>query len=307
MIKEKTAWCNILRRKLFFFMFLLMPAAAVSCESSKEDLFKQKPEEEILVQAQEKVLQEPDTRSMSMEHEQKIDSGQDAEENMVKETWNAAEEALQDPVEEPEEVLTEAGGEDVEKAFCYEALTDEIKDRINGKSYGKDCDVPYEELRYVKVLHYGFGGEVHEGELIVNKAIARDIVDIFRELYEERYPIEKMVLVDEYDADDNSSMAADNSSAFNYRVIDGTDRISLHSYGLAVDINPLYNPYVHTVNGETLVTPENGEKYRDRTLDCKYYINKEDSCYKAFTNRGFTWGGDWQNQKDYQHFQKEPE
>jgi len=188
----------------------------------------------------------------------------------------------------------------------YDAeLTDEIKDRIKGKSYGKDCEVPYEELRYVKVLHWGFDGKTHTGELIVNQAIAEDIVEIFKKLYEADYPIDRIELIDEYEADDNASMTANNSSSFNFRVIDdGSKRLSLHSYGLAIDINPLYNPYVRVVDGETVVSPENGSKYKDRTLDCPYYIDTEDLCYKAFIEKGFTWGGDWINQKDYQHFQK---
>ncbi len=197
--------------------------------------------------------------------------------------------------------------ENIEEAFYYEKLSDEIKARINGKSYAKDCTVPYSDLRYVRVLHYGFDGEVHEGELIVNKAIAEDIVEIFQELYEIKYPIEKMVLVDEYDADDNASMADNNTSAFNYRVVEGTDRISMHGYGLAIDINPLYNPYVHTIKGKKVITPVNGARYADRSLDCEYYIKKGDALYNAFIKRGFTWGGAWKNSKDYQHFQKEPE
>jgi hypothetical protein len=195
-------------------------------------------------------------------------------------------------------------GQNEFQLFYYEEITDEVKIRINGKSYGEACTIPYDELRYVKVLHWGFDGQVHEGELIVNKAIAEDIVEIFKELYELKYPIERMVLVDEYDADDNKSMAANNTSAFNYRVVDGTNKLSLHSYGLAIDINPLYNPYVRTIDGKMVVTPSNGEKYKDRTLDCKYYIDTEDPAYKAFIKRGFTWGGEWKNQKDYQHFQK---
>ena len=195
--------------------------------------------------------------------------------------------------------------QDVAQMFVIENITQEIKDRINGKSYGEDCTVPYEDLRYVKVLHWGFDGQPHEGELIVNKAIAEDIVEIFKELYEHKYPIEKMVLVDEYDADDNASMTDNNTSAFNFRPVpDGSGRLSNHSYGLAIDINPLYNPYVTTIDGKKVVLPENGSEYADRSLDCPYYIRKDDICYKAFTGRGFTWGGDWKNTKDYQHFQK---
>ena len=199
----------------------------------------------------------------------------------------------------------ETMGQNQVKSFYYEELTKETKERINGKSYGENCTVPYEDLRYVSVLYWGFDDQTHTGEMIVNQAIAEDIVVIFTELYEARYPIEQMVLVDEYDADDNTSMAADNSSAFNYRVIEGTNRISKHSYGLAIDINPLYNPYIHVVEGERVVTPVEGAGYEDRSLDCPYYIHKGDLCYEAFIRRGFTWGGDWKNQKDYQHFQKE--
>lgn len=205
---------------------------------------------------------------------------------------------------EQQEAAMETQGQNIADSFYYEEISMEIKDRINGKSYGEDCNVPYEELRYVSVLYWGFDHQPQVGELIVNKAIAEDVIEIFSELYEAKYPIERMVLVDEYAADDNTSMAANNSSAFNYRVIEGTNRISKHSYGLAIDINPLYNPYVHTVDGERVVTPVEGAKYEDRSLDCPYYIHAEDICYQAFINRGFTWGGDWKDQKDYQHFQK---
>jgi hypothetical protein len=201
--------------------------------------------------------------------------------------------------------LMEEISEDISKEFYYEELPTEVIDRIRGKSYKKDCTVPHEELRYVRVLYWGFDEKAHKGEMIVNKAIAKDTVEIFRELYDKQYPIERMVLVDEYDADDNESMAADNSSCFNYRNIDGKKKLSLHSYGLAIDINPLYNPYVRTIEGKEDVLPKSGTKYADRSRKCKYYIDTEDACYKAFTEHGFTWGGEWIHSKDYQHFQKE--
>lgn len=196
-------------------------------------------------------------------------------------------------------------GKEEAKMFSVTELTKEIKDRITGISYADNCTVPYEELRYVQVLHWGFDGETHTGELIVGRAIAEDIIDIFKELYAAQYPIERMVLIDDYQAEDNASMAANNSSAFCYRVIDnGSNKLSNHSYGLAIDINPLYNPYVREIGGKTVISPEEGTKYADRTLDCSYYIQKDDICYQAFVSRGFTWGGDWKSQKDYQHFQK---
>ncbi len=207
-------------------------------------------------------------------------------------------------------INTHSGERDVknnEKYFYYEKISEKVKSRINGKSYGDNCDIPYEELRYVRVLYWGFDAESHEGELIVNKLIADDMIAIFKELYEIKYPIEKMVLVDDYDADDDASMAADNTSSFNYRKVDGTEHLSQHSYGLAIDINPRYNPYVKGKGNKKSITPENGKTYADRSFDCKYYIKKGDACYKAFTERGFTWGGEWKSLKDYQHFQKKKE
>ena len=193
----------------------------------------------------------------------------------------------------------------VEELFHIEKINDDLKLRINGKSYKENCDVPYENLRYIRVLHKNFEDKTQIGEMIVNKSVAEDVVDIFKELYDANYPIERMVLVDEYDADDNASMEANNSSAFNFRFIDGTTKRSSHSDGLAIDINPLYNPYVRTIDGKQNVLPTNGVEYADRSLDNPYYIRKDDVCYKAFTKRGFSWGGEWKHSKDYQHFQKE--
>lgn len=193
---------------------------------------------------------------------------------------------------------------DIAACFYQEEISDDVFARISGKSYSEDCTVELSELRYLRVLHYGFDNNIYIGELIVNYKIAQDVLDILMELYQAKYPIERMVLVDEYDADDLLSMKDNNTSAFNFRFIDGTTDISNHSYGWAIDINPKYNPYVRTINGEVVVIPESGAKYADRTLTCDYYINKDDICYQAFIKRGFTWGGDWKSEIDYQHFQK---
>lgn len=192
----------------------------------------------------------------------------------------------------------------VNSLFIVEELSQDIIKRIDGKSYKEDADIPHSDLRYIKVLHLGFDGETYVGEMIVNKAIADDVIDIFRDLYSISYPIEKMLLIDEYNADDNKSMEDNNSSAFNFRFIDGTTRRSVHSDGLAIDINPLYNPYVRTRDGEIEVLPEGGWEYLDRDQENEYYIRKGDSCYQAFISKGFTWGGEWNNSKDYQHFEK---
>lgn len=195
------------------------------------------------------------------------------------------------------------------KEFYYTPLSDEMIARITGISYPDTAgplSISYDNLAYVHVLHYDFNFEVKEGELICNQVIAQDLVEIFQELYEQKYPVEKIRLVDEYGADDEQSMEDNNSSCFNYRVIAGTNYLSNHSYGKAIDINPLYNPYVFTdSDGSTVVQPSNGTAYVDRSTDFSYKITHEDLCYRLFIEHGFTWGGDWENTKDYQHFEKE--
>lgn len=189
--------------------------------------------------------------------------------------------------------------------FYISEITDDIFARMQGKSYKEDCTVPREDLRYVHVRHMGFDGEVKDGELVVNKAIADDVLAIFEKLYKADYPIEKVRLVDEYDADDEASMSDNNSSAFNFRFISHTTRISKHGLGMAVDINTRYNPYVKTVDGKLSIEPANGADYVDRSKDFPHKIDHEDLCYKLFKEHGFTWGGDWTHSKDYQHFERD--
>ena len=143
-------------------------------------------------------------------------------------------------------------------------------------------------------------------EMIVNQKIADDVLRIFQSLYENQYPIEKMVLIDEYGADDESSMNENNTSAFNYRTISGSSKLSNHSYGTAIDLNPKYNPYVKNASdGSVVCQPESGREYADRTKEFSYKIDTNDLAYKLFTQAGFTWGGNWNSVKDYQHFEKE--
>ena len=197
----------------------------------------------------------------------------------------------------PERVTYQSG-------FFYEPITDKIKARINGLSYKDNCTVPYEDLRYLNVLYCNFEGESITGEIICNKAIAQDLLEIFYELYENNYPIEKIKLIDEYNADDDLSCAENNTSSFNYRVVGGTTKLSKHALGLAIDINPFYNPYITYPNGVERISPAGSEPYADRNIDLPYLIKKGDLCYNLFIQHGFTWGGEWKTMKDYQHFQK---
>ncbi|MDF1616102.1 M15 family metallopeptidase [Petrocella sp. FN5] len=183
-----------------------------------------------------------------------------------------------------------------------EAVISEIDEAMQaamlGKSYHDNEHIKFSDLRLVKVVYYGFDDLEHQGQLIVHKEIAQKVLDIFEDLHKASFPIEKIELIDIYDGDDNLSMVNNNTSAFNYRVVEGTSKLSNHSYGLAIDINPLVNPYV-TKNG---VYPVEGTSYVDREVPVKGMIFKNDVCYEAFVSRGFSWGGDWKNSKDYQHF-----
>ena len=193
----------------------------------------------------------------------------------------------------------------VERAFRVEPISDQIFGRMKGKSFKDNCTIPLKELRYLKVLHYDAKGRIRLGEMVCHESVSEDLLQIFRKLYEARYPIEKMVLVDEYGASDDLSMRDNNSSAFNFRFIVGSSNVlSAHSRGVAVDINPLYNPYIKVRNGRRIVEPATAEKYIDREAKYDYKIVEGDLLCRLMKEYGFEWGGDWKSLKDYQHFEK---
>lgn len=190
--------------------------------------------------------------------------------------------------------------------FYYEKVPASIKAVMRGSSYQQNDVVTWKDLRHVVVKHYNFSGKVKTGELIVNKKIAQDVVKIFYELYQQEYPIKSIKLIDDYDGDDEKSMEDNNTSAFNFRYVTGSStRISRHGTGMAIDINPRINPYV---KGNT-VLPANGKAYKDRnkkTCKGKYaseMIQADDRIVALFKEYGFSWGGDWDSLKDYQHFE----
>ena len=183
------------------------------------------------------------------------------------------------------------------------AITPEVKERL-GHSWNENNPVPLEELRYLTLTHWGYDGCAHSGELILHHTVCDEVSAVFAELFAKGYPIEKMQLISNYGADDVKSCAANNTSAFCSRGITGKpNEWSSHSFGTAIDINPLLNPYL---KNETVI-PANGKSFLDRTLGCKGMITKEDACYQAFSAQGWHWGGDWLSEKgyvDYQHFYK---
>ncbi len=190
------------------------------------------------------------------------------------------------------------------QAFTIDTISDEVFARMQGRSFPEGCTIKRSDLRYLRVLHRNADDSICQGEMVCNKAIAEDLIDIFRKLYEAHYPIERMRLIDDYDADDEASMNDNNSSCFCYRVVDGTKKLSNHARGLAVDINTRYNPYVRQRNGRWLISPEKGKPYADRSKRFQYKIVEGDLCHRLFLEHGFKWGGSWQTMKDYQHFEK---
>lgn len=165
-------------------------------------------------------------------------------------------------------------------------------------SWRQGCPLGIEELRAVSVSHWDYDGKVRTGTLIVSAELVDQVVAIMSDLYRARFPIERMEPVDVFGGSDDKSMAANNTSAFNCRAVSGGSSWSEHSYGRAIDINPLVNPYVR---GST-VLPAEGSRYADRGLDAPGMIHAGDEVVDAFEARGWIWGGTWSSLKDYQHF-----
>lgn len=193
----------------------------------------------------------------------------------------------------------------VDRCFAAEPVSDRVFARMKGKSYPATCTVPRSQLRYIRALHYDADGNIRIGEMVANQAIAADLVSIFRRLYQARYPIERMQLIDDYDADDEQSMSHNNTSCFCFRAVASSKTLSHHARGMAVDINTLYNPYVkRRADGTLFVQPATGRPYIDRTKTHPYTIRRGDLLHRLFTEHGFKWGGNWKSCKDYQHFEK---
>ena len=165
-------------------------------------------------------------------------------------------------------------------------------------SYTPDlgCAEP-DALRAVDLSHWGYDGAVHQGRLIVAASEADNVVGVFRDIYAARFPIQQIVPVDQYGADDQASMRANNTSGYNCRTVAGTSKLSNHAFGKAIDINPLHNP---NVKGGTVDPPE-GAPWADRSNRRQGMIYGGDAVVNAFAARGWSWGGDW-NIPDYQHF-----
>jgi poly-gamma-glutamate synthesis protein (capsule biosynthesis protein) len=173
-----------------------------------------------------------------------------------------------------------------------------VRERVRD-SWRRGCPVGPVELRLLLVDHWGLDGRVHRGELIVHRDHARRILVVLEKLFTARYPIQRLRLVDAYRADDDRSMAANNTSGFNCRRVSGSSRWSEHAFGRAIDLNPLRNPYV-TRGGR--VSPPAGRPYADRARRAAGMIHGGDAVVRAFAAAGWRWGGYWSGSRDYQHF-----
>lgn len=224
-----------------------------------------------------------------------------------------------------------------------EPVSKELADRMRRSgSYKDGCPVPPEQLRLLTIPHWDFHKKIQIGALVIHEAVAEQVLDIFEDLRHAGFPIEKMRLIEEYEANDDASMDDNNSSAFNCRPITGmTGNFSNHSYGKAIDINPVQNPYLKITKAadaeaflkevpasaaasqfpseltrycmrfaeQCQVLPAQGARYLKRDK-APGVIVKDDAVYRAFTKRGWTWGGSWPSSRgnrprtDYQHFEK---
>lgn len=193
----------------------------------------------------------------------------------------------------------------LDSLFSIQPVPDDIFTLMQGKTFKADCTVSRNDLRYLLCLHRDKDGNILVGEMVVAASIAEDLLEILKELYVNAYPIERMRLPDYWNAEDEAQMRANNSSSFNFRFVSHTKTVSKHGLGVAVDINPLYNPYVKTLSdGTESVEPATARAYIDRKADFPYKVEAGDLCVRLFKAHGFTWGGDWKSCKDWQHFQR---
>ncbi len=178
------------------------------------------------------------------------------------------------------------------------ALDAATRQRMTGVSWHPGCPVSLDRLRLLRVSYWGFDHTAHQGELVVNASAAADLGRVFGALFGARFPIRQMRPVEAFGGDDERSMLADNTSAFNCRQVPGSTTWSQHAYGLAVDVNPFENPEVR----DGAVDPPAAAAWADRSRSSPAMISRGDAVWRAFARIGWPWGGDWRSLKDYQHF-----
>jgi len=158
-------------------------------------------------------------------------------------------------------------------------------------------DSVIKNLILLDVQYYSFDNKLHQGQIVIHKNLESDVEFIFNLIKEKKFPINKVIPIVKYNWSDNASMEDNNTSAFNYRTVAGTTRVSKHSYGIAIDFNPFQNPAVYN-DGSISPKGSTYDKKAKGTITSTTFITAE------LKKRGWTWGGDWNSLKDYQHFEK---
>ena len=202
------------------------------------------------------------------------------------------------------------------EGFYYAPLSDALRSYMSGKSYpdlkrasaplpGIDTQniISLDDLYFLHIWYFDFENNPTEGAIICNKAIAQDLAEIFCELYRNKYCLESVLPLDEYDGSCRVSAGSNNSFCFG--LYDTLTVSSLHSQGRAVCVNPVYNPFVaYNSNGISEVFPDESIRYSDRTKEFSYKIDPSDLCFRLFTEHGFVWCGDRNSDKNYGCFEK---
>jgi peptidoglycan L-alanyl-D-glutamate endopeptidase CwlK len=169
-----------------------------------------------------------------------------------------------------------------------------IEEAIAGTAAPRDV---IESLSLINVRYRSFDGSLHRGQLVVHKEVVPDILEIFRFIEALGFPVARAIPIVRYGWSDDRSMADNNSSAFNYRLVLGTERLSRHAFGRAVDINPFQNPVMYE-NG--CISPD-GAAY---DVGKEGTFSETHSVVREFQRRGWQWGGHFKTLKDYHHFDK---
>jgi hypothetical protein len=200
----------------------------------------------------------------------------------------------------PPEIIALTTASATKPRFARVELTDSLRNKMLKTTWHAGCPVGIADLELLSLSYWNFNGASRDGLLLVNRAVADEAIDVFRKLYDHGFLIERMQLVEEYDGSDDRSMEANNTSAFNCRdVTSKPGRFSNHSWGRAIDINPLTNPML--LRGNFL--PPQGERYKDRNKAWAGSILEGSFIVQTFRAHGWTWGGEWKD-PDYQHFEK---
>lgn len=168
-----------------------------------------------------------------------------------------------------------------------------FNDAVSGKEIPKSI---LKQLTLLDVEYFSIDNKLHRGQILINKEVEKDILEIFQFIKLTKFPIHKVIPIVKYNWSDEASMIDNNTSSFNYRLVDGHKVLSLHAYGLAIDINPMQNPFIK--NG--IKTPATA-KYNEKAAGT---ITRYSDLVKEFKKRGWMWGGLWRSGRDYQHFEK---